>query len=67
LAVQKRSGSTPPETPRYTLAALVSFEALTIAELMAWIVVTYRLPLHPLSAGPKPRRIALYLTYIGPV
>lgn len=61
FALRSLSGSTPPDTPRYTLATLVSLDALTIAELIAWIVVTYRLPLHPARAGPNPRSVSLYL------
>src|SRR6056297_2434128 len=50
--------------PRYTRATFVSRLALTIAELIAWIVVTYPLPLHPSRKSPKPRRVSLYLTYL---
>ena len=56
------SGSTPPATPRYTLATLVSLLALTITELITCVVVTYLLPLQPASAAPKPRSVSLYLT-----
>mmetsp|Transcript_38499 Transcript_38499/g.106258 ORF Transcript_38499/g.106258 Transcript_38499/m.106258 type:complete len:432 (-) Transcript_38499:943-2238(-) len=64
---QKSSGSTPPAKPRYTLSTLVSLLALTITLLMTWVVVTYLLPLQPSRASPEPRRLTLYLTYIGPV
>ena len=60
---QKRSGSTPA-TPRYTLSTFVSLLALTITLLMTWVVVTYRLPLQPARAAPKPRRLTLYLKYL---
>ena len=49
------------------MATLVSLLALTMHELIACVVVTYRLPLQPASAGPKPRRESLYLMSIGPV
>eukprot|EP00962_Isochrysis_galbana_P052232 scaffold23627_cov121-Isochrysis_galbana.AAC.6 len=50
--------------PRYTRATFVSRLALTIAELIAWIVDTYPLPLHPSRKQPKPRSVSLYLTYL---
>ena len=45
LGVQNASGS-KPETPRYTVAALVSLPSFTTAELHAWSDVTYLFPLH---------------------
>ena len=38
---QNSSGSTPPETPRYTVSTGVSFDSLTIAELITCSVVAY--------------------------
>mmetsp|Transcript_3390 Transcript_3390/g.10444 ORF Transcript_3390/g.10444 Transcript_3390/m.10444 type:complete len:307 (-) Transcript_3390:272-1192(-) len=67
LGVHSSSGSTLPLTPRYTGAIFVSLLALMMAELITWIVVTYRLPLHPSRTSPKLRSTALYLTNIGPV
>ena len=46
LAIRKWRGSRPPPTPRYTYVAYVSFDSLTIAELITCSVVVYLLPLH---------------------
>eukprot|EP00967_Tisochrysis_lutea_P057840 scaffold73385_cov31-Tisochrysis_lutea.AAC.3 len=65
LGAHSSSGSTPPLTPRYTGAIFVSLLALMIAELITWIVVTYRLPLHPSKCSPNSRSTALYLTNLA--
>jgi hypothetical protein len=41
LASRKLFGSAPPERPRYTLVARVSFEDFTMDELITCAVVTY--------------------------
>ena len=66
--IQKLFGSTPPVRPLKTFSAFCSFDSLTTAEFITWIVVVYLLPPHssihffsmkPLM--PQPRRTALYL------
>ena len=76
---QKASGSTPPESPRYTVPHCVSFEHLTMHEAMQWMVVVYLLPWHSARhslrnrgmvlrcAVSTPRSTQLYLMNTGPV
>merc|ERR1711991_262002 len=45
LGVQKAGGSARPEMPRYTGHAYVSFDVLTIPELITCSVVVYRFTL----------------------
>lgn len=67
---QNWGGRARPLTPRYTVPGFINRPSLTIALLMQWIVVTYRLPLHfcwnALASGGEQfglldRSAALYL------
>mmetsp|Transcript_30395 Transcript_30395/g.97015 ORF Transcript_30395/g.97015 Transcript_30395/m.97015 type:complete len:243 (+) Transcript_30395:173-901(+) len=82
FAVQNESGRDLPAKPRYTGIAFVSFDSLTMHELMTCSVVVYKLgfsscgPPHSFLKGSRkpggslsrqPRSTLLYLTKRGPV